>query len=408
MIFKFVTSIGAAALVLAAAAAANGGSGALQNTARTGSLPVAPAWTGGRYRLIDLGTLGGSSSDAAGINAGGFIVGSANLARNQTEHAALWRDGGRTLDDLGTLGGPNSDVAWPNHSDTDAVAGIAETSAIDPLGEAWSCSAFFPTVTHHVCLGFVRRHGVLRALPTLGGFNGYASGINNSRQVVGWAENTTHDPTCNPPQVLQFKPALWDAAGRVHQLPTFGHDPDGAATAINDNGQVVGISGRCDVAVGRFSALHAVLWQRGAAVDLGSLGGVAWNTPTDINLLGEIVGFSDLPGDGNGQLNAHAFLWTKDGRPRMKDLGTLGGDVISLANGINDRGQIVGVSIGATSRAFIWQNGKMTDLNALIPHDSSLHLISGNGIDDRGDIVGQALNPKTGATPAFLAIPTRE
>ena len=34
-----------------------------------------------------------------------------------------------------------------------------------------------------------------------------------------------------------------------------------AATAINDKGQVVGISGACGVAVGDVSAAHAVIWE---------------------------------------------------------------------------------------------------------------------------------------------------
>ena len=36
----------------------------------------------------------------------------------------------------------------------------------------------------------------MRALPTLGGNNGFAAGDNNLGQIAGWAETTTHDPTC--------------------------------------------------------------------------------------------------------------------------------------------------------------------------------------------------------------------
>ena len=45
------------------------------------------------------------------------------------------------------------------------------------------------------------------------------------------------------------------------------------ATAINDRGQVVGISGTCDQAVGRFTAAHAVIWEEGGVRDIGDLGG---------------------------------------------------------------------------------------------------------------------------------------
>ena len=356
------------------------------------------------YFLFNLGTpLGGTSSADSSINREGWISGGANLAGNATEHAVLWI--GSELD-LGTLGGPNSTVAWPNHDNRGAIVGIAETAALDPLGENWSCSAFFPSVTGHICRGFVWQNGAMTALPTLGGNNGYAAGANNRGQAVGWAENTVHDPTCVPPQVLQFEAAVWDTkSGHLQQLPPYSGDVDGAATAVNDNGDVVGISGTCDNAVGEFTAAHALLWHNGTPTNLGSLGGVAWNTPAAINDEGEVVGFSDLPGDESGAPNFHAFLWTKS--TGMQDLGTLPGDVMSIAYGINQAGQIVGQSIAAdgTSRAFLWQNGVMTDLNTLIPSGSTLSLLYANDINDHGEIVGQAYDSTTTDTPGFLAVP---
>src|SRR5262249_22137212 len=158
-----------------------------------------------------------------------------------------------------------------------------------------------------------------------------------------------------------------------------------AATAINDMDQVVGISGICDNAVGRFSAKHAVLWQSGVPTEIPNLGGVAWNTPTSVNNRGEVVGFSDFPGDDDGTPNFHAFLWTQQGG--TIDLGTLSGDVLSEALGINDQGQVVGASIGADGnfRAFLWQNGVMTDLNSLVPTGSPT-LLYANDINSSGQI----------------------
>jgi probable HAF family extracellular repeat protein len=92
----------------------------------------------------------------------------------------------------------------------------------------------------------------------------------------------------------------------------------------------------------------------------------------------------------------------------MADLGALPGDADSLAFGVNDRGQVVGTSIGATLRAFLWQNGVMTDLNTLIKGSTSLDLIFANGINSRGEIAGQAFDPSLGPNGefrAFLAIP---
>jgi probable HAF family extracellular repeat protein len=50
-------------------------------------------------------------------------------------------------------------------------------------------------------------------------------------------------------------------------------------------------------------------------------------------------------------------------------LGTLPGDVSSGAKDINNKGQVVGQScdINQNCRAFLWQNGMMTDLNTLVP-----------------------------------------
>jgi probable HAF family extracellular repeat protein len=199
------------------------------------------------------------------------------------------------------------------------------------------------------------------------GNNSYATGVNDRGQAVGWAENGIHDTTCTFPQVLQFRAAIWGPGeNQMQELHPILDDSSSAATAINNKGQVVGISGRCDRAFGRFSAFHAVLWENGAPTDLGNFGGVAWNTPTAINSHGQVAGFSDFPGDQAGGLNSHAFLWSKQNG--LEDLKTLPGDAISLAFGINDRGQVVGQSIGANgSHAFLWEDGVMKDLNDLVP-----------------------------------------
>jgi probable HAF family extracellular repeat protein len=92
----------------------------------------------------------------------------------------------------------------------------------------------------------------------------------------------------------------------------------------------------------------------------------------------------------------------------MTDLGTLPGDVSSVANDINAQGQVVGVSCDAdrNCRAWLWDDGVMMDLNTLIPPDSPLYLTWGGGINDRGEIAGTAvLKSNPNEQPAFLAIP---
>jgi probable HAF family extracellular repeat protein len=359
-----------------------------------------------RYHVANLASLGGTVGAGNSINNRGWLAGTSNLSGDQVQHAALWRNG--SLTDLGTLGGPNSGVLWPVKNDHGIISGISQTAQPDPLGERWSCSAFFPapTAVGHQCLGFRWEDGVMTPLPTLGGTNGFATGTNNRSETVGWAENTVHDPTCVAPQVLQFRAVIWGPApGEIRELPPLPGDTASAATALNDRGQVVGISGICDRAVGRFSAIHDVLWQNGKPIDLGSLGGVAWNTPMAINERGDVVGFANASAAAGGGFDAHAFLWTR--RHGMRDLGTLPGDAFSQALGINDRREIVGTSCDAdfNCRAVVWREGVITNLNTLVEPGYDGTLVSANDVNESGRITGQALDRATGALVAFVAQP---
>jgi probable HAF family extracellular repeat protein len=125
------------------------------------------------------------------------------------------------------------------------------------------------------------------------------------------------------------------------------------------------------------------------------------STSLDDNDREQIVGVSDLHGD----TTFHAFVWTKGGR--MRDLGTLPGDVDSIAFGNNRQGDIVGESCPASGncRAFLWKNGVMADLNSLVHRRSSLYLTMASSINSHGEIVGTALDKLTGVSPGFLAIP---
>jgi probable HAF family extracellular repeat protein len=366
-----------------------------------------PATGTAAYIVVRLDGLGGTSGGANSVNNRGWVTGLASLAGDQTAHATLWL-GGRTID-LKTLGGPNSAVSWPVKNDRGEIVGISETADVDPLGETFSCAAFFGTPhTGHSCRGFLWRDGAMTKLDTLGGNNSYATAANDRGQIVGWAENTVHDSTCKQPlQVLQFRAVIWGPrAGQIQELPPLPGDTTSAATAINDRGQVVGISGPCDRARGRFSARRAVLWQRGTITDLGNFGGIAWNTPTAINQRGDVAGFSDFPGDQGGGLNAHAFVWIGSGP--IQDLHTLDDDPLSLAFGINNLRQVVGQSIGAGgSRAFLWQDGVLANLNDLVPPGSPF-LIYANDINDAGEIVGQACDQCVGESFAVKLVPVRD
>jgi probable HAF family extracellular repeat protein len=368
-----------------------------------------------RYYVFNLGEPGGGNgAAAASINNIGWIAGNALQPGNANEHAELWVG---TPIDLGTLGGANSAVAWPNKNNRGLIAGISETADMNPFNEAWSCAqANFPTITNHVCLGFVWQAGVMSSLaPLPGGIDSYAAGTNNRGEVAGWAENGVHDSTCNnaPPanQVLQFEAVVWGPElGELTQLSPLAADPDSAATAINDKGQIVGISGLCSNAVGGTSAQHAVLWENKTAtpISIGNFdGGVAWNTPTAINSRGQVVGFANQQGTQGSAFNPIAFFWDK--QRGIEPIPPIGDDTNSWAWGINSHGMAVGQSFGGaddpTGRAFLYENGVTTDLNTLIQANSSLQLELANDITEEGEIVGFARDAKTGSTVAFLAVP---
>lgn len=357
-----------------------------------------------QYRIVKLDSLGGTSA-GSGINNRGWITGISNDSDNATSQAVIWANGGEPQP-LGTLGGANSGVIFPVKNNRGIVAGIAETGQKNPLNEEWSCSAFFPSATLNICVGFRWENGVMKPLPVFpGGYNGFASGANNRGQIVGWAENGVHDPTCTATQVLQFRAAIWGPGDNdMAELSPLTGDSTSAATAINDRGQVVGISGDCGFAVGAFSAKHMVIWEDGKATPIPGLGGVAWNTPMAISEQGIVVGFSNYKASDADTFNEHAFVWTKEGG--TKEIPPLTGDTRGQALGINSRGQIVGISRRpGVRRAFIYENGVLKDLNEMVVSGYADTLRFANDINDKGEITGQARDAATGAFYTFLAIP---
>ena len=368
-----------------------------------------------RYTVTDLGPSATVFSEASDVTNNGLASGVATLP-DGTQHAVLWYKG--LITDIATpgLGGPNSEA--PGINERGQAAGLAEISTLDPNKED-----FCGYGDHLICLPFLWQNGVMTSLPTLrGGNNGEAGQINNRGEVAGNTENDTPDATCTglgTPQVLQEKPVIWKN-GEVRELPTYPGewthptDPDGWAFGINDNGQVAGTSGVCSTlnpyTLVYVLSYHALLWEKDGTVhDLGNLGGRGLagpgNLALELNNQGQVIGSSNL-----NDTTFHAFLWPDPMTGKMQDLGTLPGDVNSGALSINDRGDVVGVSFDASSnmRAFLRQNGVMTDLNTLIPADPPLYLLFAHGINSRGEIVGFGVQKSSPyEVHAFLATPVR-
>ncbi|MGA7410629.1 MAG: hypothetical protein WBW33_09085 [Bryobacteraceae bacterium] len=344
-----------------------------------------------KYKLVDLGTLGGPNSYISSVplvrmlTDSGMVAGSADTASLEpfspsindanASNGFLWKDG--VLNSLGPLPGGFSSFAGAMN-EGGAVIGQSENGNVDPL------------------IGFPELHAVVwfsGHVVDLGSFGGNESNpgdINNRGQVVGGALNLTADPFANSfasyaffyPATTQIHAFLWQG-GELQDLGTLG-GPDSFAEFINERGQIAGLS-YTDYAPnpgdGGQPALHPFFWENGKMTDVGTLGG-AWGVPNGFNNRGQVVGESDLALD----LTSHPFLWQAG---RITDLGTLGGDY-GAAYAINDSGEIVGEADLPGSQnhhGFIWRNGIMTDLGTL---GSSSFNSFARYSNSKGQVVGKS------------------
>ncbi len=227
----------------------------------------------------------------------------------------------------------------------------------------------------------------------IGGTESGAAGINDSGQVAAGA----YVPA---PPIAGTRAFLYSGypGGTWTELPNLGGGI-GYANAINSSGQIAGTSYVSDADGG---VEHAFLFGNGVVTDLGTLGGPRLSAATGINDRGDVVGLSLLTGNNSNSsfAGAHAFLYAAGGS--MLDLRTLGGST-SRANAISSYGEIVGESLTGTGadHAFLYANGAMIDLNTLLPPNSGWVLEAANAINDSGQIVGYGINPN-GQTHGFL------
>jgi probable HAF family extracellular repeat protein len=355
-----------------------------------------------QYTVTDLGGLGGSFSAPNTINNLGQVAGSASLPGDEVGHAFFWSNG--KITDLGTLGGPVSVGAGINESG-EVVVG-ADTSLFGGLRNT-ICA------TEAICRMFLWRKGV-RVVPDLGTLEGGTdtgiydivsfglgtSMINNRRQVIGQADIPVFDPNLSDPPVAISRAFLWEK-GAMTDLGVLGEGHDAFANAINDEGQVVGASQYTASSdpVLQFPPPHTFLWQKGTMTDLGAFPGAKISNGLGINNAGQVVGLSTVRGDND----FHAALWSGG---VLTDLGVFPGDTDSVANAINSRGQIVGASGSPTTlRAMIWENDTGIDLNTRIAASSGWQLLIAIDINDRGQITGFGIHNNPNGQSAFLLTP---
>ena len=225
----------------------------------------------------------------------------------------------------------------------------------------------------------------LVTLPSIGGPYSAANAINESGDVVGSAEAS------NRARHAVLWPADRTAAPR--DLGLLAQGDFSTARDINNHAVIVG-----EANIKPLGKPQAFVWRDGHMKKLQNLPGGTFCIAQALNDREEVTGYCDLP---NG--TSHGVLW-KAGR--IEDLGTLGDDDSpSTALDINVHGQVVGTSEISDSklRAFLWQGGKMLNLNQAIPPKSGWLLLVASRINDNGEIAGRGFYH--GAVHTFLLQP---
>jgi probable HAF family extracellular repeat protein len=287
------------------------------------------AWGDGVLTVTDLGTLGGVSSAAWGINSAGVVAGQSKNAAG-FDRPVLW-SGGQILD-LGTLGGPIG--AAYDIGDDAVVVGYARGSNGFDQGFVWDAA-----------LGMRRAPGLPAAQPT------YCFARNASNRIVGSLFNSfgierafVLDP------VLGLQDPLPGYTGMCNAR---GVNASGALTGERTGGYIAHADGSIEsftfiptnlndqeLVVGANTAQQAAYWTHasGARVLLPT-GALTPRKAWAVSGSGQIVGYGAV----TGFQRTHGFLYTESGG--VSDLNNLvlsPGIEITEARDINAAGQIVG------------------------------------------------------------------
>ncbi len=319
------------------------------------------------YSVVDLGTLGGSSSMATAINNAGLIVGQADTSSGAS-HPFLYNPATASMQDLGTFGGATGSANAINSAGQ--IVGWATASNNIPQPFLWSGSG-------------------LTNLTPAGASGGQANAINDSGAIA--MTLTLTDGSNN---------AYIDATGQYTNLNSFLGSTSSLGQTINASGQVAGNVSSAGLPNGWFLGNIAGANVLGAPA--GSEGALSFNV-TSINDAGQIVGYRvDRSPDPTEPNLPSGWLYAN---------GQFSPTAIAQPQYIDNAGDIVGASFvngGADdleAHAFVTVGGVTQDLNNIIAAGSGTGwvLSQANAINSAGQIVGWGL--LNGAQHAFLLNP---
>ena len=289
---------------------------------------------------IDLGTLGGTRTHAAAINNRQQIAGSSTLAGSAETHAFLWERG--VMHDLGGR--------WSAASAINDRGQIVGTAADLATGE--QLTMLWEQARPPCCRRWPARSAAIRPGSTSTASS--SAGVpcpwrTGSSPRASWcAGSTASSSSCCRWTSRRFHRD--QRSGRHHRLRV--------------------LSTRTD--------LFFFFWQDGVLSRVDQLAGQHFEDVTGLNTHGDLTGYRLAP------QGAQAIVW--DGRTIVV-LPGLPGAGSSFASGINDHGEVAGVSAGGIDHNFpvVWTHKGIIVLGTI-----PAQFIQPTAINDRGDVIGEA------------------
>ncbi len=327
------------------------------------SARAAPTWP--RYRVTDLGDLGGSTIIVSGLNEHGVAVGTATRHNGDNKGVAFISEAGKMR---GLRMEHHSVSSWGAAINAAGVVAGRDTANADAssLQSAWTWQ------------GAERQYFSKQNNRD----STFATDINDDGVVTGF--------------LYPGSGVLW-RDGQMVDLSAETGLVIVQANAINAAGDVVGISQQKKQFV-------SFIYRDGVAAKLDVLGS-AEHEALGINAAGQVCGrYRPADDDRVGR----GYLWHNG---VAIDLGQLPGPKQSLQpRALNDAGVVVGTSTVVAPgsprqpHAFVWQDGTMVDLNRLIDGDHDGWVLNkAVDINNAGQIVGQGTHH--GVPRAFMATP---